>query len=211
MTLKKLNLTLGERHLATAILTRVQKADPDIARKMRTVRKELNLRDADHQVRKLGERLNEFGLSIPWDAFVDPCYLAEDIRDSVSGKRGILDSIKGNILAAAQKAALELEAHQVALLLGLVDEIELSDEAKAEIEELAVDVLAIAEEKPYTLDSNYIGWLLEQANGVDLSVAVFTDREGKRAEVEMQVTLGQWELFANLVDKLVGAVEVKGN
>lgn len=206
MTLKEVNFTLGLRHTITAVLNRVQKASIDDMRTMRTVRSEFDLRQADHQIKKLGERLGELDFGIPWDVFIDPSYLAEDIRDSHQIKSRILNEVKRDVLTAAQGASLDSD--QVTQLLGLVDETELSDKVKTELETLACDVLAIAEEAPYTLDSNYITWLLTQVKEIDLSVMIGTDREGKRVEIEVQVPLGQWELLADLADKLVGATEV---
>lgn len=207
MTLKKVDFTLGLLHTITAVLNRVQKPSIDEMRTMRTIRSELDLRQADHQIKKLGERLGELDFGIPWDVFIDPSHLAEDIQDSYQIKNRILNMVKRDALTAAQD--MPLDSDQVAQLLGLVGETELSDKVKAELEMLAEDVLAIAVEKPYTLDSNYITWLLTQTNEVDLSVMVGTDREGKRIEIEMQVSLGQWELLADLADKLVGAEDVK--
>ena len=208
MTLKKIDLALGLRHITTAVLNRVQKASIDEMRTMRTIRTEFSLRQADHQIKKLGERLSELDFGIPWDVFIDSSYLADDIRDSNQIKNRILNGVKRDILTVAQDASLD--SGQVTHLLGLVDKVELSDKVTAELEQLACDVLAIAEEAPYTLDSNYITWLLTQVKEVDLSVMIGTDREGKRVEVEVQVPLGQWELLADLADKLVGAVEVEG-
>lgn len=182
MTLLKLDLTLGERHLITAILNRVQKTDEDISRAIRHIRLEFDLRGVDHRVRKLSDRLGELGLGIPWDAFIDPTYLAEDIRDSFTSP----DPDDENAVALSKKA-------------------------KKELGTLADDILAIADKRPFTLDSDRIAWLLTQTKKVDLSVMFVTGQDGKRVEVELVVQLGQWEILANLEDRLLGAVKAKGD
>jgi len=49
-----------------------------------------------------------------------------------------------------------------------------------------------------------VGWLLEQAQGVDLAEGRTVDGQGRESTVRLAVSPGQMELLVDLVDRLVG-------
>ncbi len=53
MALKTIKLTLGERQMAVAVLSRVTKGDIGTGRIMRSIRNDLKLRDADRDVKEM--------------------------------------------------------------------------------------------------------------------------------------------------------------
>lgn len=132
MSLTELNLNLGERQIVSIILNQIKVADLATSRNARHIQRALDLRQAEHAAKRIGERLGDLELGgLAWEVLVDPSYLADDVRSAIKDDfsedvRGSFEALAKDVEAVMKEQPFRLDSDFVAWLIEQAKEVDLA-------------------------------------------------------------------------------------